>query len=78
MKMVPSLTRTRFMKRAEELEDWSDDSGRIVLIGEAAHPWFVSKLCFSSLLSSFLCPSVKAVLMLVLHISPEDLILPVW
>lgn len=28
------------MEHSDEPEDWSDDSGRIVLIGEAAHPWF--------------------------------------
>ncbi|KAH8103981.1 FAD/NAD-P-binding domain-containing protein [Cristinia sonorae] len=39
MKMVPFLTRTRHMSRKAFPEDWMDDSGRIVLVGEAAHPW---------------------------------------
>ena len=25
-----------------DVDDWIDESGRVVLIGEAAHPWFVS------------------------------------
>ncbi|TCD63710.1 hypothetical protein EIP91_005081 [Steccherinum ochraceum] len=44
MKMVPFLTRTRRMIRPE-LEDWTDDSGQVVLIGEAAHPWLTPISC---------------------------------
>ena len=42
MKLTPYLYRTRWMTREEEIDEWIDESGRIVLIGEAAHPWFVS------------------------------------
>lgn len=28
----------------DEIEDWIDESGRIVLIGEGAHPWVVRGL----------------------------------
>lgn len=40
MKLVPKLSRTRHMRHSHEPENWTDRSGRIVLIGEAAHPWF--------------------------------------
>ncbi|GJE93239.1 FAD/NAD(P)-binding domain-containing protein [Phanerochaete sordida] len=40
MQLPPYLYRTRWMVREEEIDEWIDDSGRIVLIGEAAHPWF--------------------------------------
>ncbi|KAH8093950.1 FAD/NAD(P)-binding domain-containing protein [Cristinia sonorae] len=40
LKMVPYFTRSRYMKRSKEVTDWMDKSCRIVLIGEAAHPWF--------------------------------------
>ncbi|KAI0766002.1 hypothetical protein BC629DRAFT_902273 [Irpex lacteus] len=36
---APQLVKTKWMKH-EEVEYWSDESGRIVLVGEAAHPWF--------------------------------------
>lgn len=39
--LAPQLVKTKWMKRAK-VEYWSDESGRIVLVGEAAHPWFVS------------------------------------
>lgn len=39
--LAPRLVKTKWMKR-EKVEYWSDESGRIVLVGEAAHPWFVS------------------------------------
>lgn len=39
--LAPQLVKTKWMKH-EEVEYWSDESGRIVLVGEAAHPWFVS------------------------------------
>ncbi len=42
MKLTPYLYRTRWMTRATEIDEWTDESGRIVLMGEAAHPWFVS------------------------------------
>ncbi|KAI0343353.1 FAD/NAD(P)-binding domain-containing protein [Trametopsis cervina] len=38
IKMAPCLWRSRNMER-DEIEDWIDESGRIVLIGEGAHPW---------------------------------------
>ncbi|KAI0343347.1 FAD/NAD-P-binding domain-containing protein [Trametopsis cervina] len=34
-----NMIRTRWTKRPQ-VEYWSDESGRIVLLGEAAHPWF--------------------------------------
>ncbi|PSR80361.1 hypothetical protein PHLCEN_2v6746 [Hermanssonia centrifuga] len=40
MKLTPYLYRTRWMTRATEIDEWTDESGRIVLMGEAAHPWF--------------------------------------
>ncbi|EKM50084.1 uncharacterized protein PHACADRAFT_46976, partial [Phanerochaete carnosa HHB-10118-sp] len=40
LKLTPYLYRTRYMTREEEIDEWIDESGRIVLIGEAAHPWF--------------------------------------
>lgn len=40
--MAPHLVKTRWMKRQEKIDYWSDEVGRLVLIGEAAHPWFVS------------------------------------
>ena len=42
MKLTPNLYRTRWMTREKDIDDWIDGSGRIVLMGEAAHPWFVS------------------------------------
>ncbi|GBE86344.1 FAD/NAD(P)-binding domain-containing protein [Sparassis latifolia] len=41
LNMTSSLIRTRFVERPDDaIEDWADETGRIVLIGEAAHPWF--------------------------------------
>ncbi|EIN05952.1 FAD/NAD(P)-binding domain-containing protein [Punctularia strigosozonata HHB-11173 SS5] len=37
MKLVPSAIRTKVVNR-EMIEEWVDESGRIVLIGDAAHP----------------------------------------
>ncbi|KAI0091577.1 hypothetical protein BDY19DRAFT_931199 [Irpex rosettiformis] len=42
--LAPQLVKTKWMKRVEKVEYWSDETGRIVLVGEAAHPWFVSTL----------------------------------
>jgi len=39
MKLTPHLYRSRWMKREDQVEEWIDESGRIILIGEAAHPW---------------------------------------
>ncbi|KAI0773342.1 FAD/NAD(P)-binding domain-containing protein [Irpex lacteus] len=38
LKGAPALYRTRAMKR-DKIDRWTDASGRIVLLGEAAHPW---------------------------------------
>ena len=43
--MAPHLIRTQYMSRAEGIDDWVDASGRIVLLGDAAHPSFVRPLC---------------------------------
>lgn len=40
LKLTPNLYRTRWMTREHEIDEWIDESGQIVLIGEAAHPWF--------------------------------------
>ena len=40
--MTPSFVRTRWLEYPEKFDYWSDESGRVLLIGEAAHPWFVS------------------------------------
>ncbi|KAI0630781.1 FAD/NAD-P-binding domain-containing protein [Trametes polyzona] len=40
IKLAPHLLRTRFMTRPSGIEDWVDASGRIVLLGDAAHPSF--------------------------------------
>ena len=42
VKLAPRLARTRWMRRPSGIDDWADDSGRVVIMGEAAHPWFVS------------------------------------
>ncbi len=39
--MTTELYRSRWMKR-DPIDYWVDETNRIVLIGEAAHPWFVS------------------------------------
>ncbi|KAI8985783.1 FAD/NAD-P-binding domain-containing protein [Trametes punicea] len=39
IKMAPHLIRTRFMTRST-IDDWVDYTGRIVLLGDAAHPSF--------------------------------------
>ncbi|KAI0731120.1 FAD/NAD(P)-binding domain-containing protein [Earliella scabrosa] len=36
--MAPSFIRTRYMLRKDGVEDWIDSTGRIVLLGDAAHP----------------------------------------
>ncbi|TFK90818.1 FAD/NAD(P)-binding domain-containing protein [Polyporus arcularius HHB13444] len=38
--MAPHVIRTRFMSRKNGIHDWVDSSGRIVLLGDAAHPSF--------------------------------------
>ncbi|KAI0358251.1 FAD/NAD-P-binding domain-containing protein [Trametes cingulata] len=40
IKMAPHLIRTRFMTRPGGIDDWVDATGRIVLLGDAAHPSF--------------------------------------
>ncbi len=35
------MLKTPWVKLTEPLEDWVDESDRIVLMGEAAHPWLV-------------------------------------
>lgn len=47
--MAPHFVRTRWLEYPEKFDYWSDESGRIVLLGEAAHPWFVSGARFLSL-----------------------------
>lgn len=42
IKMAPHLIRTRYMVREDGIEDWVDETGRIVLLGDAAHPPYVS------------------------------------
>lgn len=42
LKMTPSFVRTRWLEYPEKFDYWSDESGRVVLLGESAHPWFVS------------------------------------
>lgn len=39
--MAPHLIRTNFMARKDGIDDWVDATGRIVLLGDAAHPSFV-------------------------------------
>jgi hypothetical protein len=48
MKGVSTLWRTRSVHRPEA-EFWVDESGRIALLGEAAHPAYVGALFFLSL-----------------------------
>ncbi|KAH9893223.1 FAD/NAD-P-binding domain-containing protein [Cubamyces lactineus] len=40
IRMTPHLIRTRFMTRPGGIDDWVDSTGRIVLLGDAAHPSF--------------------------------------
>lgn len=40
LRLAPTLYRARWMKHEEGIDEWIDASGRIVLVGEAAHPWF--------------------------------------
>lgn len=40
--LVPTAHRTRFVRR-EIVDDWLDDSGRVLLVGDAAHPLLVKK-----------------------------------
>ncbi|KAF8636411.1 hypothetical protein AX17_003593 [Amanita inopinata Kibby_2008] len=35
--MVPTALRTRYIRK-QRVEDWVDETGRIILVGEAAHP----------------------------------------
>jgi salicylate hydroxylase len=41
VKMTYSLTRVRYTTRRHPVTEWIDDSGRIVDIGDAAHPLLV-------------------------------------
>ena len=41
IRMTSYLIRTQFMARNEPIDDWVDSTGRIVLLGDAAHPSFV-------------------------------------
>ena len=43
------------MSRKEGIEEWVEDPRRIVLLGDAAHPSFVSPLLF---LDGFLCVAI--------------------
>lgn len=54
--MAPHLIRTRFMSRKDGIDEWVDDTRRIVLLGDAAHPSFVSPLLF---LDGFLCVAIE-------------------
>ncbi|RPD64462.1 FAD/NAD(P)-binding domain-containing protein [Lentinus tigrinus ALCF2SS1-7] len=38
IKKVPQVIRTQFMSRPDGIPDWVDATGRIVLLGDAAHP----------------------------------------
>ncbi|KAI0741980.1 FAD/NAD(P)-binding domain-containing protein [Daedaleopsis nitida] len=40
IRMAPHVIRTRFMSRKNVIQDWVDATGRIVLLGDAAHPSF--------------------------------------
>ncbi|KAI0793854.1 FAD/NAD(P)-binding domain-containing protein [Fomes fomentarius] len=40
IRMAPHVIRTRFMSRKNGIHDWVDSTGRIVLLGDAAHPSF--------------------------------------
>ena len=44
IKMAPHFIRTQFMSRPDGIPDWVDATGRIVLLGDAAHPPYVSWL----------------------------------
>lgn len=41
LELMPTMTRTQWVK-GPELDSWSDDSQRVILVGEAAHPWLPS------------------------------------
>ena len=43
--MVPTALRTKYMLR-DDIQDWVDPTGRVVLIGEAAHPLLVGPFIF--------------------------------
>lgn len=43
--LSPTALRTKFIRR-DIAEDWLDDSGRILLVGEAAHPLLVGRLAY--------------------------------
>lgn len=38
--LVPTAHRARFVRR-EVVDDWLDESGRVLLVGDAAHPLLV-------------------------------------
>lgn len=39
--LMPNALRTKYIVR-DTVEEWVDESGRLVLMGEAAHPMLVS------------------------------------
>ena len=41
LSLIPDALRTKYVER-DPVEEWADESGRLVLIGEAAHPLLVS------------------------------------
>ena len=41
VKMAPRVIRTKFMTRPNGIDDWIDSTGRIILLGNAAHPTIV-------------------------------------
>lgn len=40
--LVPTAHRARFVRR-EVVDDWLDESGRVLLVGDAAHPLLVKR-----------------------------------
>ena len=42
LSLIPDALRTKYVQR-DPVEEWVDESGRLILIGEAAHPLLVSK-----------------------------------
>jgi salicylate hydroxylase len=42
LSLIPDVLRTKYVERGL-VEEWADESGRLVLIGEAAHPLLVSE-----------------------------------
>lgn len=45
--LMPNALRTKYVAR-DLVEEWTDPSGRLVLIGEAAHPLLVNELSLSN------------------------------